>query len=300
MLNYKVNDEKFDNIKELLCSYFQISNRLLIKLKKNNKIFLNNSSVYVTKKLSIGDVVSVDIDFDEISENIVPTKMNFQIIFEDEYLLIINKPFGIPVHPSIEHYEDSLSNGVQYYFESINLKRKIRPVNRLDKDTSGIVVFAKSEYIQECLIRQMKNHSFQKEYLAILEGFLENESGTINAPIARKKDSIIERTISPDGDVAITHYKLLSNFEVNSSDDNKIQKLSLVHFKLETGRTHQIRLHSKYIGHSILGDYLYGNKSNLINRQALHAYKISFIHPIYKIKKEFEIDLPEDMKKIIF
>ena len=207
--------------------------------------------------------------------------------------MIINKPPNLPVHPSISHFQDSLSNGVKYYFNSINLNRKIRPINRLDKDTSGIVIFAKNEYVQEALIKQMKDNIFKKEYLAILNGKFEHNTGTITAPISRKEGSIIEREININGENAITHFKLIKNFDKNGI------ALSLVKFILETGRTHQIRLHSKHLGHSILGDSLYGNFSNLINRQALHAYKVHFIHPISQKEINLEIDLPEDMKEIL-
>ena len=184
-------------------------------------------------------------------------------------------------------------NQKKNYFNRIKLNKKIRPVNRLDKDTSGIVIFAKNEYIQESLIKQMKNNTFKKEYLAILTGTLAKKNGTINASISRKEGSIIEREINPDGDSAITHFELITNFTKNK------QELSLAKFILETGRTHQIRLHSKHIGNAILGDSLYGEKSDLINRQALHAYKVSFIHPISKKELIIEIDLPEDMKLLL-
>ena len=187
------------------------------------------------------------------------------------------------------HYENSLSNGVKYYFNSINLKRKIRPVNRLDKNTSGIVIFAKNEYIQECLVKQMKLGLFKKEYIALLKGNIKENKGTINAPIARKKESIIEREISKDGASSVTHYELIKNYD----------NFCLVKFILETGRTHQIRVHSQYIGHPILGDTLYGNSSNLINRQALHAYKINFVHPINNKKIEIISKPPKDISKLI-
>lgn len=292
-LEFKVNNNKYFNVKDVIKNHFEISERLLIKLKKNQQIFLNNNPVYVTEKIKINDIISINLDFDEETENIIPTKMDLDIVFEDESFLIINKPFGIPVHPSILHFEDSLSNGIKYYFNSINLNRKIRPVNRLDKDTSGIVIFAKNEYIQECLIKQMKNNTFKKEYFAILEGFLESDHGTINAPISRKYGSILEREINFNGENAITHYELIKTFSKNNIN------LSFVKFLLETGRTHQIRLHSKYISHPILGDSLYGKASELISRQALHAYKVTFIHPITKKEIIIEIDLPLDMKKIV-
>ena len=288
-LEYKIKDKKYENIKQILKEEFHISDRLIIKLKKNKQLYLNNEAISINHKFNIEDILSINLDFYEESENIVPTKMNLNILFEDDGLLILDKPAGIPVHPSMMHYENSLSNGVKYYFNSINLKRKIRPVNRLDKNTSGILIFAKNEYIQECLVKQMKLGLFKKEYIALLEGNIKENKGTINAPIARKKDSIIEREISKDGASSVTHYELIKNYD----------NFCLVKFILETGRTHQIRVHSKYIGHPILGDTLYGNSSNLINRQALHAYKINFVHPITNKKIEIISKPPKDISKLI-
>ena len=289
-LQYTVSNLSNDtSVRQVLKNEFNMSNRLITKLKQNKLIYLNDKETYLDKSFSIGDVVKCKIDFDESSDNIISTKMDLKIIYEDDYLLAIDKPFNMAVHPSILHYENSLSNGVKYYFESIRLNKKIRPVNRLDRNTTGIVLFAKNEYIQECLIKQMNSKIFYKEYVAILEGVLEKPKGTINAPIARKDGSIIERCIDKDGTKAISHYEVI---------DTK-NNLSLVKFILETGRTHQIRLHSKHIGHPIIGDTLYGNKSNLISRQALHCHKILFIHPVTKNKLEIISLIPEDMKRAI-
>ena len=277
--------EHFDNLKEVLKTKFQISDRLLLKLKTNNKIFLNGNKANVKVPVNSNDIIEIWLDIDEDNTNIIPTKMKLKILFEDEALLILNKPAGYPVHPSMLHFEDSISNGVKYYFDSIGLHKKIRPVNRLDKDTSGIVIFAKNEYIQECLVRQMKNNTFVKEYIAICEGVLPQKAGVINEPIARKENSIIERCVNNSGDKAITHYEVI---KTNG-------KLSVVHLKLETGRTHQIRVHLAHIGNPILGDTLYGKASNLINRQALHSNKVTFIHPITHEKLELEAPLFEDM-----
>ena len=230
------------------------------------------------------------LDFDEDNNNIVPTKMKLNILYEDDYLLILNKPAGFPIHPSMLHFEDSISNGVKYYFDSIGLHKKIRPVNRLDKDTSGIVIFAKNEYIQECLVRQMKNNIFIKEYIAICEGVLPKNKGIIDEPIARKTDSIIERCVDASGDKAITHYEVI---KTNG-------ELSVVHLTLETGRTHQIRVHLAHIGNPILGDTLYGKASKLINRQALHSYRVTFMHPITHERLELEAPLFEDMALELF
>lgn len=291
-LTYIVNEKSnYTTLKEVLKVHFNISDRLLLKLKKSNKIFLNSKTTYLGKNLELNDIIEVYINFEEDNSNIVPTKMNLDIVYEDDSYLVINKPAGVPVHPSMDHFEDSLSNGVRYYFDYIGLKKKIRPVNRLDKNTSGLVVFAKNEYIQECLVRQMKNNIFHKEYIAICEGRFKEQKGVIDAPIARKENSIIERCVAENGDIAITEYEVMSyNYEKN---------YSIVKCVLKTGRTHQIRVHMQYIGHSLLGDTLYGNSSNLINRQALHAYRTSFIQPVTKLNVNYIAPIPSDMESLI-
>ena len=236
-------------INSILQNKLNISSRLLFKLIKQNCIFLNNNICDTRINAKYGDILTVDFNYEEDNSNIVPTEMNLDIVYEDEWLLIVNKPAGIAVHPSILHYEDSLCNGIKFYFDKIGLKKKIRPVNRLDLNTSGLVVFAKCEYVQECLISQMKSNTFEKEYLCICKGIFENKKGTINLPIARKEGSIIERCISKIGQESITHYEVLEEFD----------NYSLVKCILETGRTHQIRVHMSAIGHPLIGDTLYGN-----------------------------------------
>lgn len=283
--------ENNKTIKQILKENLFISDKLLSFLKKNSLILCNNQKIINLNFLSKpNDIIKVDLNFEEDNSNIVPTKMDLNIIYEDEALLILNKPAGIPVHPSMLHYTNSLSNGVRYYFDSINLKKKIRPVNRLDRNTSGIVIFAKNQYIQECLIHQMQTKEFKKIYLAVVEGHLDKLEGTIDAPIARKENSIIERCVNENGEKAVTHYKVLKqSFERN---------YDLIECLLETGRTHQIRVHFSYIGHPLIGDTLYGNDSKYINRQSLHAYKIEFIHPISHKLMQLTADVPDDMMKM--
>ena len=289
-LSYQIDkDEHYDNVLHVLKEQFFLSDRLITKLKKANKIYLNSLPTYTKKSVTVGDTVSVLIDFEEDNSNIVASNIPLNIIYEDDYLLVLNKPANIAIHPSILHFYNSLSNGVKFYFDKLGLKKKIRIVNRLDRNTSGIVILAKNEYIQECLIKQMKTNEFKKEYLAIAKGILESKSGTLNFPIARKEGSIIERTVTSDGDSAITHYDVVKEFN----------NLSLVHIVLGTGRTHQIRVHFSHIGHPILGDTLYGSPSELINRQALHSYKLTFIHPVTKKVVSLEAPLPNDIKNII-
>ena len=288
-LEYKVIDNKYTNINQILKQEFKLSARLMHKVISNKLVLLNNIPIDTRTTPANGDIIKVDLNYEEENDNIVPTKMELNILYEDDGLLILNKPAGIAVHPSILHFSDSLSNGVRFYFDSISLKKKIRPVIRLDKDTSGIVIFAKNEYIQECLISQMKFKNFQKEYIAICSGIFDNKKGTVNLPIGRKDGSIIERCIRLDGDTAITHY------EVTSEHSN----YSVVKCLLETGRTHQIRVHMSAIGHYILGDTLYGEHDSKFKRQLLHAYKIKFIHPIKNTPVEYIANIPDDIAKLI-
>lgn len=288
-IKYEIKNTN-QTINNILQNELKISTRLLYKLIKLSKITINNTKCDTRKKANIGDILAINFDYEEDNSNIVPTEIKLNIIYEDNWLLILNKPAGIATHPSALHYSDSLCNGVRFYFDKIGLRKKIRPVNRLDLNTSGLIVFAKCEYIQECLINQMKNNQFKKEYLAVCNGSFNEKSGTINLPISRKENSIIERCISLNGQTSITHYTVLKEFN----------NYSLVKCMLETGRTHQIRVHMSAIGHPLIGDSLYGSISDLIDRQALHCYNLQFVHPVYNNTLNFYGDLPFDFKIFIF
>lgn len=168
------NNENDIQIKDILFSHFKISHRLFLTLKRNNCIFLNGNTCFPYAKVNKGDKITISLNYEEDNSNIMPKEIPLDIVYEDSWYLVVNKPAGIAVHPSILHYEDSLSSGIKFYFDKIDLKKKIRPVNRIDKNTSGLVVFAKNEYIQEALIRQMEKGTFFKEYIAVVEGFFEN------------------------------------------------------------------------------------------------------------------------------
>lgn len=303
-LVYQVPEKTpYQTIKEVLKIEFSMSDRLLLKLKKLQKISLNSEVVYIHHPIQKGDVIQCDLEYEEDNSNIIPTPLPLSILYEDDGYLVIDKPAGIPVHPSCNYYADSLSNRIRSYFDQIGLKKKIRPVNRLDKDTSGLVIFAKNEYIQECLVKQMRTKDFVKKYIAIVKGHLENKNGIIKAPIARKENSIIERCVSLNGDTAITIYEILSQEKIEKlfqcEYSNKVNDFDIVECTLETGRTHQIRVHMAHIGHPLLGDTLYATTSSLISRQALHCYNMRFIHPITKQEVIYKNNLPEDMITII-
>ena len=289
-LVYKITKGNFNKtINEIILKEFNFSNRLLTKLIKNKNILFNGKEVDTRTLVTTPGIIKIDLNYKEDNSNIVATKMNLNIIYEDEWMLVVNKPAGCPIHPSRLHFEDSLSNGIKYYFDSINLNKKIRPVNRLDLNTSGLVIFAKCEYIQEQFCSQMANNLLKKDYLCLVDGFFKEKSGSIDLPISRKQGSIIEREVNQNGKKSVTHYTVLNEFD----------NYSLVHCILETGRTHQIRVHMQAIGHPILGDTLYGKKSDLISRQALHSSKTECIHPVTKNKLTFIAELPDDIQRLI-
>ena len=249
LLKYIVEDNK--NLRSILKDELNISSRLFNKIK-NKYVFVNGEHAIYYRDLNVNDVVEVDFSYDDDNYNNIVSNpdIKFEIVYEDEWLLIVNKGANLPVHPSLNHYDISLSNGVRAYFDKIGLNKTVRIVNRIDKDTTGLVVIAKCEYIQECLIKQMNDNSFIKEYIAIARGLVDS-SGVIDFPIARKDGSIIERCVDlVRGENAITNYVRLNY--------NPELDISLVKCRLLTGRTHQIRVHFAYIGHPLLGDSLYG------------------------------------------
>ena len=252
LLKYIVRDNK--NLRSILKDELNISSRLFNKIK-NKYVFVNGEHAIYYKDLNVNDVVEVDFGYDDDNYNNIVSNpdIKFEIVYEDDWLLIVNKGANLPVHPSLNHYDISLSNGVRAYFDKIGLNKTVRLVNRIDKDTTGLVVIAKCEYIQECLIKQMNDDSFIKEYIAIARGLVDS-SGVIDFPIARKDGSIIERCVDlVSGENAITNYVRLNY--------NPELDISLVKCRLLTGRTHQIRVHFAYIGHPLLGDSLYGLES---------------------------------------
>lgn len=288
-LEYKVQEKDVGSSINQILQKLEISTRLLHKLILQKNIFINDKLCDTRKLASANDKITIYFDYPEDNHNIIPTPINLNILYEDKWLLVVDKPAGLPIHPSRKHYTDSLSNGIKFYFDSIGLSKKIRPVNRLDLDTSGIVIFAKCEYIQEAFSRQMALNIFKKEYCCLVSGLLEKQTGIINLPIARKQNSIIERCIDYEkGQPSVTHYKVAQEFK----------NYSLVKCQLETGRTHQIRVHMAAIGHPILGDTLYGTPSSIVSRQALHSYKIECVHPITKEKLVFESPLTDFLNSI--
>ena len=187
IMNLKYVVEQEISINQILNDKFEFSTRLKNKLIKNKYVLRNGNFEDTRTIANIGDIITIVLATPEDNSNIVPTKMNLNIVYEDEHLLAINKPAGIAVHPSILHFDDSLSNGVRYYFDTIGLQKKIRPINRIDLNTSGLVLFAKNEYVQECLIKQMASNTFKKTYLCMVDGFLADKKRNYRLPNCQKR-----------------------------------------------------------------------------------------------------------------
>ena len=263
----------------------------LTQLKKmRESILINGVWSYMRTAVKDGDILTVHIQEPESSPNIPPVKLPLDIVYEDEDIVVVNKPAGMPVHPSLNNYENSLANGLMYYYQEQGKPFIFRCTNRLDRDTSGLTVVAKHMVSSSILSSMGMRHEITREYLAIVRGALNPSEGTIDAPIGRTGSSLIERKIDfENGERAVTHYRVVE--EQNGH--------SLVSLILETGRTHQIRVHMKYIGHPLVGDYLYNPDMEYIDRQALHSHRLSFTHPVTGEKMEFTAPLPTDMRKIL-
>lgn len=283
ILKFNVTEE-YDNKKAIffLKEKCGLSARMITRLKRiPNGITMNGSLLRTVDYVKSGMVVEIILPDEEML--IEPTEGELDIVYEDKYLLIVNKPPYMPVHPVKQHQSDTLANIVSYYCINRGESYTFRAINRLDKDTSGIVIIAKDRFCANA----MKGKT-QKTYFALCHGCLEG-NGTVSAPIGLLEDSKMVRHIMNDGPSAITHYK-----SVLSNDD-----YSLLELHLETGRTHQIRCHMASLGHPLLGDDLYGGTLEYIPRQALHCGSVSFVHPVTNNMIEVSADIPNDMKRLI-
>ena len=267
------------------------SGQNLSEIKKMPKsILVNGVHYYMRQELSTGDHLQVRICEPQNSEKIPPTKLPLDIIYEDEDLLVLNKPAGMPIHPSLNNYTNSIANALAYYFQSQGKPFIFRCCNRLDRDTSGLTIVSKHLVSGSILSDMTKYREVHREYLAIARGSVTPSEGTIQAPLGRKEGTIIERTVDWEhGEDAVTHYKVVK--EANGH--------SLVSLRLETGRTHQIRIHMKYLGYPLIGDYLYNPDMEYMTRQALHSHHMEFTHPITGEHMSFTAPLPEDMARVM-
>jgi 23S rRNA pseudouridine1911/1915/1917 synthase len=255
-----------------------------------DNILVNGIFYNMKQRIQTGDHLTVQINETTASRKIIPVELPLDILYEDEDIIVLNKPAGMPTHPSMNNYTNSMANALAWYYQQQNKPFIFRCCNRLDRDTSGVTVVSKHLVSASILSARSIRHEVSREYLAISRGSVRPLSGTIDVPLGRKEGSIIERTIDPEhGETAITHYRVLH--EANGH--------SLLALKLETGRTHQIRIHMKYLGYPLIGDYLYNPDMEFMQRQALHSYRMSFSHPITGEHMTFTAPMPADMENVI-
>ena len=290
MLQWEINSmDAGISVKEFLKEQ-QISKNALTDIKFNGgSITVEGQEVTVRYRLKQNDHLTVQFPIEEPSPGLVAEDIPIEVIYEDEVLLVINKPSGMNTIPSREHPSGSLANALIGYFQKIGLQATTHIVTRLDRDTSGLVLVAKYRYFHHLFSEQQKSGAIKRTYTALAEGQLNELSGVIEEPIGRKKDSIIEREVRRDGQYALTRYQVLKRYP----------QFTLLELHLETGRTHQIRVHLSYLGHPLLGDDLYGGKVDDLNRQALHCSRLSFYHPFKQKTLQFTSELPEDLTELL-
>lgn len=265
-------------------------------LIKEGNVTVNEKVVSPSYKIKSMDEIVVNFVEEEFNPNeIKPYKFDLDIIYEDEDIIVINKPKGLVVHPGDGHHDDTLVNALVYAnkeLSNVNGLERVGIVHRIDKDTSGLLLVCKNNYAHMFIAEQLQNHSMHREYYALVMGRIEEDNGKINAPIARDKTNRMKMCVDPiNGREAVTHFTVLKRFE----------KYTLIDCKLETGRTHQIRVHMEYIKHPVVGDPLYGKNNCGIynNGQLLHAYKLTFVHPTTKKEMTFEAPLPNYFTEVL-
>lgn len=286
------NNDEGEKVLSILKRRMNCSGTLVKRLKSNNTIFLNGQATLSNVTVKPGDVISIAVLEHRINDNVPAQDIPIDIIFEDDYFIAVNKPAGMAVHPAGNYFHSTLANALRFYFYKQGIDMTARPVGRLDRNTSGVVIFAKNSHVMTRMIEALCNPNAEKVYIGLVHGCPSENCGLINLPIKRSPDSIISRITSDDGKPSQTLYKVTDIF----SD------ASLVEFRLLTGRTHQIRLHSSEIGCPIVGDGIYGDAEKakgIIGRHALHCKTVSFTHPFTSDYVFITAPIPPDMIQAI-
>lgn len=292
MLYYVVGpDDPCLFLRDVLKSHMKISHSLLAKLKAQHLIKVNGQTALTSYKLQAGDLVTVNIALPE-KNNIEPRDMPLDIVYEDPDFLLINKPPGLAVHPGKDRSIGTLANAVtNYWIQQGNSNIPLfRPINRLDKQTSGLILIGKNQYAHQAVFLQQKQGSIHRTYQALVEGLVGDDSGCINLPIAHLDPQVNrKRSVDPGGKPALTNFTVIRRY----------REYTLLSLTLGTGRTHQIRVHLSHLGFPVCGDTLYGRSSPFINRQALHAGQLAFIHPRTGARLHFQAAWPADMAEML-
>lgn len=290
-LEWQVNKEDSGLLLRTFLRSKHISKQLLtaVKFSVDGKIEVNGTEQNVLYEVQTGDEVRLTFPTEQQNERLLAEHTDLEIVFEDEFLLIINKPAGIASIPSQYHPSGSVANFVKGHYEAQGLTSAIHIVTRLDRETSGLMLIAKNRFAHARLSTFLQQGLLKRSYQAFVSGELAEKVGSIEAPIGRKAVSIMERVVTPEGKYAKTNYQLLARY----------QAFDHVAIQLETGRTHQIRVHFSYIGHPLIGDDMYGGDTDLLKRQALHSCHLHLIHPLTEEYLAFDLPLPYDMEEII-
>ena len=292
---WKIESQRYDQLvwqckeenklKSELLDKMNISVRMLCSIKKEKSVTVNGKYVPMHKMVCGTDIIKIELPHE--SNEYEAQQMGIEVLYEDFDLLVVEKPFGMVVHPTRNHLENTMLNALKYYFDENGIKSKVRFVNRLDRDTSGILIVAKNAYAHSVLTKDTSMWEMHKKYIAVVEGKLD-ESGTIRLPIIKSEDGI-RRMVDENGQECVTHYRTIKSNE----------RASFVELELETGRTHQIRVHMSAIGHPIFGDELYGGNMDFIERQALHCIELGFYSP--RLEKEIRVKtkLHDDITELL-
>ena len=276
-------DEDGMMVKDIVYGRLDLSRGLLRRMKRGGGVYLNGQRDYLTRRVKTGDVIQIEF-FDE-QTTMEPQNIPLTIVYEDDYLLVVNKDAGMAVHPTGAYQEGTLANALAYYWREIGLATKIRLVHRIDKDTSGLILVAKEPYTLQRLLQQLQHQELKREYLALVKGQLTSSQGILTMSIGRSMDHGVKRAVKEGGKEARTVYEVLS----------ASPRATLLRARLESGRTHQIRVHFADIGHPLLGDPLYSEAIPGIAGQALHAWRLEFIHPRTDQRHIVTVPIPEAM-----
>lgn len=287
----RVVPEEYDGkmVKELIRNQMGISRGLLRRIVQGEGVRVNGVPVYLTSRLKVGDVLQLLVA-PEQSENILPEPIPVLIVYEDKDLLVVDKPAGLVVHPTKGHYTGTLANGIVHYWLQKGEMVRFRPVHRLDQHTSGLLIIAKDPYVHQKLVLQLKRRQLVREYLAIVHGVIQQSELEIRQPIALPNERSPKRVVDPLGKQAVSHLFV----------EKRLSDATVARLRLETGRTHQIRVHMESIGHPLFGDPLYGSgTADGIDRQALHAARLGCIHPRSGRWLEWTSRMPFDMQNLL-
>ena len=282
----EVEVSKLERIDSFLSKELDISRNKVSKLIDEGKVLYNGKPVKPSDKLDVGSIIDVDSELD-FTITSIPEDIELDIRYEDKYLMVINKPSGMVVHPAPGNYTGTLVNALLFYLNKKSTKN-LRPfiVHRIDKDTSGLMVVAKDEKVETLLGNMVKNKEIERKYYALVYGVIPNDTGTIDAPIGRDSKNKLKMAVTKDGKNAITHFKVIKRYKDKT----------LIECTLVTGRTHQIRCHMAYIGYPLYNDPIYSNKKSDEFGQFLHSHSIKFIHPVTKDVISIECELPKKFK----